>query len=79
MPPKRITEKMKLGSSYTMLITSILLQLSDKSQKWTVEQCVAIGLTLVAVLLAKEYNSNCNEPTTPTARSPNEPVSESSQ
>ena len=75
MPPKRITEKMKLGSSYTMLMTSILLQLSDKSQKWTVNQCVAMGLMLVAVLLAKEYNSNCNEPQ-PQPRSPNEPVSE---
>ena len=61
--PKPIQDKMKLGGSYSMLLSGLLLQLSDKQQEWTVQQCIAMGMMFIAVLLAKEYrNSPCNEP-----------------
>ena len=62
--PKPVAEKAKLGGSYSMLLTGILLQLSDKTHEWSPQQCISLGLMFIAVLLAKEYNnlSNCSEP-----------------
>ena len=61
--PKPVAEKAKLGGSYSMLLTGILLQLSDKTHEWSPQQCISLGLMFIAVLLAKEYNNSpCNEP-----------------
>ena len=76
---KSTADKAKLAGSYTLLMSSLMLQISDPNLVWTPAKIISLVLMLISVILAKEYkNSDCQQTasssTSATSETSNEPI-----
>ena len=75
---KSIADKAKLGGSYTLLMSALMLQISDPDMVWNAQKIISFSLMFISVLLAKDYRSSspCSNTgnSTPPSETSNEPI-----